>query len=81
MQMFLLIQNPGTSKVKVRGVFTTAARAKNHDPEFKGLWSRGIRAGSFEINPGHLMGKHHLVSPVLANEELEPYDTTDAQDL
>lgn len=81
MQMFLLIQNPGTNKARVRGVFPTAARAKNHDPEFKGMWSSGTRAGSFEINVGHLMGKHHLVSPILVNEELEPYAPTDAKDV
>lgn len=81
MQMFLLIQNPGTDNPKIRGVFTTAARAKNHDPEFKGLWSSGTRAGSFEINAGSLLGKHHMVSPILVNEELELYATTDAEDL
>ena len=81
MQMFLLIQNPGADNSKVRGVFTTAARAKNHDPELRGLWSSGTRVGSFEINAGSLLGKHHTVSPILVNEELELYATTDVEDL
>jgi AMMECR1 domain-containing protein len=78
MQIFLLIQDPDRSGTRVRGVFTTAEKAKNHDPELRGGWSTGPSMGWHDINRGSLTGAHHIVRPAHANEELELYAHTDA---
>lgn len=81
MQMYLLVQDPESARPRVRGVFTTANKAKNHDDDLRGMWSTGPRHGWFEVNTGSLTGSHHVVRPVLANEELELYAHTDAADV
>lgn len=81
MQLFLLIQDPEGSRRKVRGVFTTPDKAKNHDKDLKGGWTTGPSMGWWDINRGSLTGAHHIVRPVLANEELELYANSDAADV
>ncbi|QAX93013.1 hypothetical protein SEA_ROONEY_67 [Streptomyces phage Rooney] len=78
MQIFLLIQDPEGPRTRVRGVFTTADKAKNHDKELKGGWTTGPSMGWFDINRGSLTGMHHIVRPAHANEELELYAHSDA---
>lgn len=81
MQIFLLIRDPDTARQRIRGVFTTTARARSHDPELRGTWPVASRKGWSEVNAGSLTGKHHIVRPALANEELEIYADPDAQNL
>lgn len=80
MQIFLLIQDPDKAN-RVRGVFTSLLKAKNHDDEFRGMWETGPKLGWYVVNAGSLTGKHHIVRPALANEELEIYANSDAADI
>lgn len=80
MQIFLLIQDPEGPRTRVRGVFTTANKAKDHDKELIG-WSTGPSMGWLDINRGSLTGMHHIIRPAHANEELELYAHTDAADV
>lgn len=81
MQIFLLIRNPDSDSPRVRGVFTTANKAKNHDPDLKGMWSSGPSFGWFENNKGSITGSHRIVRPASANEELNLYGNTDVEDV
>lgn len=81
MQIFLLIQDPDTARQRIRVVATSLLKAKNHDPDLRGLWETGPRLGWFVVNSGSLTGKHHIVRPALANKELEIYANTDAPDV
>ena len=81
MHIYLLIKNPESASPKVRGVFTTAFKAKNHDIELKGRWTSGPRMGWFEADRGGRAGAHHIIRPAWANEELELYVDPDAQDV
>jgi hypothetical protein len=81
MQIFLLIRDPDTARQRIRVVATSLLKAKNHDPELRGFWETGPKLGWFEVNAGSLTGKHHIVRPALANEELELYAHSDVADV
>lgn len=73
MQLYVLVRRPKEGTPEVRGVFTTPAKAENHDVALKGLFTRVREDGRFgwtEVHPESALN-HHTVQPYFPNEELD----------
>lgn len=70
LSLFLLVQAPKQPDERIRGVFTTVDKAKNHDKTLAGRWETGPDMGQYMVGEEGSVD-HHVIRLQHANEEIQ----------